>query len=247
MIGAILKKITSHPAVLLGIIFILLGLLIGGGLYIFKYDNDGSSLIILKASVEPYKIKPQSPGGLQLNSTDSPVLSFLDSDQGEGEGKLEVLRPPESAPEPPPIKVTEAPTAESHPKEVKIPKPVPPRPKAEENDTVKSPPKEVRIPKPIPPRPKVEEETTSPSPEEQNLNYVVQFAAFKKEESAIKTVASLADKHKDRLNGVQIDAVQEEGYWRVITERMTREQAQNLCVTLQGAGQDCILKQKIEP
>lgn len=66
-------------------------------------NNDG--LVILKADESPLKTAPDDPGGLKLNSIDSPVLSLLDK-KTDDEG-VEVLRPPVTEPEPPPIKIEE--------------------------------------------------------------------------------------------------------------------------------------------
>jgi len=70
---------------------------------------DGSRdtpLIILKAETTPFKIKPENPGGLTIDSQNSPVLGLLDKPEEEQTGK-EVLLPPESEPELPPIAVEE--------------------------------------------------------------------------------------------------------------------------------------------
>ena len=70
---------------------------------------DGSRdtpLIILKAETTPFKIKPENPGGLTINSQNSPVMGLLDKPEEDQAGK-EVLVPPESEPELPPIAVDE--------------------------------------------------------------------------------------------------------------------------------------------
>jgi len=70
---------------------------------------DGSRdtpLIILKAETTPFKIKPENPGGLTIDSQNSPVMGLLDKPEEDQTGK-EVLLPPESEPELPPIAVEE--------------------------------------------------------------------------------------------------------------------------------------------
>lgn len=66
------------------------------------------ALVIIKADQNPVKTAPEDPGGLKLNSIDSPVLSLLDKKEESDEG-AEVLRPPVTEPELPPIEVTEKP------------------------------------------------------------------------------------------------------------------------------------------
>ena len=85
-------------------IVVLVGAAIGG-MAIFG-NNDNAKLVIIKADTEPFKKAPADKGGLKINSLDSPVLSLLDKAK-EIEDGVEVLRPPVSEPEPPPIEVTE--------------------------------------------------------------------------------------------------------------------------------------------
>ena len=88
-----------------GFAVIVLGGTVIGGISIFG-ERDNNNLVILKADTEPFKKAPAEKGGLKINSLDSPVLSLLDKAEEIEEG-VEVLRPPISEPEPPPIEVTE--------------------------------------------------------------------------------------------------------------------------------------------
>ena len=82
--------------------FVIAALVFGGSI-LFLMEND-RDLVSLKADSEPYKVRPSEPGGLKLENLDSPVLGLLDPKSGEETGR-EVLTPPESAPELPPIAV----------------------------------------------------------------------------------------------------------------------------------------------
>ena len=85
------------------------GVLVFGGVVFgvtaYLDRNATTPLIILKADVSDYKKAPADKGGLKINSIDSPVLSLLDKAEELEEG-VEILRPPVSEPEPPPIDVT---------------------------------------------------------------------------------------------------------------------------------------------
>lgn len=85
-------------------IVVLVGAAVGGKAILG--NNDSAKLVIIKAETEPFKKAPADKGGLKINSLDSPVLSLLDKAK-EIEDGVEVLRPPVSEPEPPPIEVTE--------------------------------------------------------------------------------------------------------------------------------------------
>lgn len=95
---------TTRRYLIIGISIIAGGVLLVGGVLMLGGGKE-ESLVILKAENSPIKIAPSDPGGLKLNSIDSPVMSFLDQEKNnEGE---EVLLPPVTEPELPPIEVTE--------------------------------------------------------------------------------------------------------------------------------------------
>lgn len=109
-------ELTPLAKMLLGAIVaivVLVGVAFGGSA-LFG-GNKTQQLVILKAETEPHKVAPADKGGLKINSIDSPVLSLLDKAEELEEG-VEVLRPPVSEPEPPPIEVTEDVKPEETPK-----------------------------------------------------------------------------------------------------------------------------------
>ncbi|NDA08631.1 MAG: hypothetical protein EBZ18_04385, partial [Alphaproteobacteria bacterium] len=91
---------------LLTIILLAVGVtlsLVGVAMWFVDISRD-TPLIILKADTEPFKVEPENPGGLTINSQNSPVMEILEKAQEDQTGK-EVLLPPESEPELPPIAV----------------------------------------------------------------------------------------------------------------------------------------------
>lgn len=84
---------------------VVLGGVVFGSIAFLERDST-TQLVILKAETTDYKKAPADKGGKKINSLDSPVLSLLDKAEELEEG-IEILRPPVSEPEPPPIVVTE--------------------------------------------------------------------------------------------------------------------------------------------
>jgi len=72
----------------------------------FSDSNRDAPLVILKADTSPFKVEPENPGGLEINSQNSPVMDLLEKSEEDKTG-TEVLMPPESEPELPPIAVGE--------------------------------------------------------------------------------------------------------------------------------------------
>lgn len=77
--------------------------------------------------------------------------------------------------------------------------------------------------------------------------YVVQLAAFRKADTAREQAGLLAGKHKGRLDGAELGTMKTDTgvdgiFWRVVTEPMSRPDADRVCVALKRAGQDCILR-----
>ncbi len=77
--------------------------------------------------------------------------------------------------------------------------------------------------------------------------YVVQLAAFRKADTAREQAGLLSGKHKGRLDGAELGTMKtdtgDDGiFWRVVTEPMSRADADRVCASLKRAGQDCILR-----
>ena len=231
--------------------------LVAGGAVLFLREHD-RELVILKADQEPYKVRPSDPGGKKLENLDSPVLGMLDPLNDKDTGR-EVLTPPETAPEPPPISVDETDAASPEATETATP--------AENGEAAPSQPAGQEEPAAV--ASAAEPESATPSSDEQSTPkaanneigeavaqvtapktpseggeplFVVQFAAFKSEKNAASTAAVLASKHESRLGGVGIGYTQRGEFWRVVTDPLPRADASALCATFRSVGQDCIVK-----
>ena len=77
--------------------------------------------------------------------------------------------------------------------------------------------------------------------------YMIQLAAFRKEDIASEQAGLLLKKHETRLQGVtigtmRIDTGDNGIFWRIVSEPLPREAADTICASLKRAGQDCILR-----
>jgi hypothetical protein len=82
--------------------------------------------------------------------------------------------------------------------------------------------------------------------------YMVQLAAFRKEDIAAEQAGLLLKKHEKRLQGatlgtISIDTGDNGIFWRVVSEPLPREAADTICASLKRAGQDCILRKFTSP
>ena len=80
------------------------------------------------------------------------------------------------------------------------------------------------------------------------VEMMVQLAAFRKEDKAKTAAALLNEKHADRLRGHQLDvrsikSTDGQVFWRVITDPIPKQDALSICDGLKRAGQDCIIRQ----
>ncbi len=109
----------------------------------------------------------------------------------------------------------------------------------------------VATPKPIKPenksitKPRVTTSQNEPT-------YIVQLAAFRKEDVAAEQAGLLLKKHEKRLQGATLGTTRietsENGiFWRVVSEPLLREAADTICASLKRAGQDCILRKVTSP
>ena len=82
--------------------------------------------------------------------------------------------------------------------------------------------------------------------------YIVQLAAFRKENVAAEQAGLLLKKHEKRLQGATLGTIRinngENGiFWRIVSEPLPREAADTICASLKRAGQDCILRKFTSP
>lgn len=92
------------PLVLIGGGLVVASLTFGGA-YLWLGQSSSNQLVVIKAPTTPVRVAPEDPGGLKLNSIDSPVMDLLVEQANQDEKNAEVLVPPVSEPELPPIEV----------------------------------------------------------------------------------------------------------------------------------------------
>ena len=94
------------PLILISGIIVVAGLAFGSA-YLILGNSSSDQLVVIKAPTTPVRIAPEDPGGLKLNSIDSPVMDLLVEQANNDEKDAEILVPPVSEPELPPIDVAE--------------------------------------------------------------------------------------------------------------------------------------------
>ena len=109
----------------------------------------------------------------------------------------------------------------------------------------------VATPKPVKPESKpITTPRVAADPNEPT--YMVQLAAFRREDVAAEQAGLLLRKHEKRLQGatlgtILIDTGENGIFWRVVSEPLPREAADTICASLKRAGQDCILRKFTSP
>ena len=109
----------------------------------------------------------------------------------------------------------------------------------------------VATPKPVKPESKpITTPRVAADPNEPT--YMVQLAAFRREDVAAEQAGLLLKKHEKRLQGatlgtILIDTGENGIFWRVVSEPLPREAADTICASLKRAGQDCILRKFTSP
>ena len=245
--------------IIIGMVILVLAVVLG---YMWwQSASQPRDIAILKADTAPYKIPHPNAEDARVDNTDSALLSNLDTPNREAlEG--EVLIPPESTPELPPVEVEVevevevAPAPETAPEPAPAPETAPaPAPETGLTEIPTSQPETKPEPEPQPePEPEPE---PAPAPEPQpepepkidpNIPlYHVQLASFRDEARAKRNAALLTEKHRARLKSGESfttmfhDAGEDGQFWRIVSAPMTRGDAQKFCNLLKSVGQDCIL------
>ncbi len=132
------------------IVGVVLGLVVAGGAgwYFFR---DGGDLAVatgspgfIKADPSPYKVRPESPGGMQVENQDKLVYDRVA--KGNAPSRVENLMPPAEEPKAPPMKAPEPAPAAEAPK----PAPEPAKVEAAKVEPAKSEPVQAEPAKPEP-------------------------------------------------------------------------------------------------
>ena len=144
------------------IVGVVLGVVVAGGVgwYVFKGSGGlqftPGTVGFVKADPTPYKIRPDSPGGMQVENQDKLVYDRVA--KGQAPNRVENLLPPAEEPKAPPMKPAEP--------KVEAPAPAVEAPKVEA--IAPEPAKPVEVAKAEPPKveaPKVETPPPAPKPE----------------------------------------------------------------------------------
>ena len=229
---------------------------------------DQNDVQIITAVDGPIKVKPDDVGGKAIKNQDSAVMSMI-ANNTKSDADVENLRPLSSEPELPPVTLAEeapktAPEKETDNKTtINIAKIDPKSTVSEikasrlksDNETVSEEKTEnVKAPTSLIPtaKPEVKKKKSADVKPKKTSNtddplYRVQLAAFRNADKGTEVASLLTEKHRTRLNNTILETSKIETkdngiFWRIVTEPLSRADADNLCTLLKRAGQDCILR-----
>ncbi|MDA8716695.1 SPOR domain-containing protein [Alphaproteobacteria bacterium] len=82
--------------------------------------------------------------------------------------------------------------------------------------------------------------------------YMIQLAAFRNEEKAAEIAKILSQKHKSRLQGVDLETMSVDTgsngiFYRIVSAPLPRPDADKICGVLRRSGQDCFLRKYSAP
>ena len=229
---------------------------------------DQNDVQIITAVDGPIKVKPDDVGGKAIKNQDSAVMSMI-ANNTKSDADVENLRPLSSEPELPPVTLAEeapktAPEKETDNKTTIDIATIDPKSTESEiktstlksdNETVSEEKTEnVKAPTSLIPtaKPEVKKKKSADVKPKKTSNtddplYRVQLAAFRNADKGTEVASLLTEKHRTRLNNTILETSKIETkdngiFWRIVTEPLSRADADNLCTLLKRAGQDCILR-----
>lgn len=229
---------------------------------------DQNDVQIITAVDGPIKVKPDDVGGKAIKNQDSAVMSMI-ANNTKSDADVENLRPLSSEPELPPVTLAEeapktAPEKETDNKTtINIAK-IDPKStiseiktstlksdnetvSEEKTENVKAPTSLIPTAKPEVKKKKSADVKPKKTPNTDDPLYRVQLAAFRNADKGTEVASLLTEKHRTRLNNTILETSKIETkdngiFWRIVTEPLSRADADNLCTLLKRAGQDCILR-----
>ena len=82
--------------------------------------------------------------------------------------------------------------------------------------------------------------------------YMIQLAAFLNAEKATEIAKILSQKHKSRLQGVDLETMSVDTgsngiFYRIVSAPLPRPDADKICGVLRRSGQDCFLRKYTAP
>ena len=235
-----------------------------------------TDITVVKAIDAPIKVKPLDPGGETVDHQDLLVVDILKGGN-KPDDQTETLRPTSPSPEPPPVAeaetaakaILEPPIATSEdaakellPKAKPAPKPV--TKDAAGKDATGADTKTAANNKPTKPaavKPaatKADKDTTSQIKkrviviEGNEPLYMIQLAAFRNAEKATEMAKILSQKHKSRLQNVDLETMSVDTgsngiFYRIVSAPLPRPDADKICSVLRRSGQDCFLRKYTAP
>jgi hypothetical protein len=229
---------------------------------------DQNDVEIITAVDGPIKVKPDDVGGKAIKNQDSAVMSMI-ANNTKSDADVENLRPLSSEPELPPVTLAEeapktAPEKQTDNKTTIDIATIDPKSteseikkstlksdnetvSEEKTENVKAPISLIPTAKPEVKKKKLADVKPKKTPNTDDPLYRVQLAAFRNADKGTEVASLLTEKHRTRLNNTILETSKIETkdngiFWRIVTEPLSRANADNLCTLLKRAGQDCILR-----
>ena len=239
---------------------LLLGILIGTvvaafGAWVVLFDPlpepSADAPVRITADIEPYKQRPDDPGGAEIPNQDRLVYDRLDRRAEGGEGVETLINRPQTPAAPEPV-------SEPEPAPVPQPAPIPESPVAQEQPVVEEIPEPVAVDPPVvvetpvSPQPPAQTEpetlsapepvvTSAPAP----TGWSVQLVAMRSEQAALDAWEQFSRSHPDILGPMAPRIVAADLGERGIFYRLkagdwqVREPADALCSALQERRVEC--------
>ena len=260
----------ESSAVNWGWLFILCALVIIAGLSTYfllpsLVEPNDDSVTIIQSLDQPIKVKPDEAGGKIIGHQDLLVVDILKNNKNDSD-QTENLISEEVNPEPPPLEANKdeirSNVLSEGIKKVDIPDRTTPEEMivSKNKETKSSVPKSVKkeqgkfiaeAPSKKPnPKPKKENQRPKLNQNYSDIKdplYLIQLAAFRRSDKANEIAKLLSEKHKSRLGQMKLETMEistsNNGiFYRIVSTPMSRSSAENLCLALRRAGQDCFLR-----
>ena len=258
----IIKKNNFFIPLFSGLIALIL--IASGTFYLFSRLGvfKKSEVPIIRAPETPVKVKPEISGGKNIDYTNCKVCMLLDP-QNENSETVEIFTPLSNVPEPPAIALPE------NDNKTYIVDALKDNFLTEDNNSIKDDNISISvsngdntsmddageifenqndidsmISKPS----DLNDKIISPPVSKPISGYYVQLAAFNSKKRAETAVKILNEKFAVTLDGrilkiMQVDLGVDKGYWwRIISNKLTRENAESTCALLKSKGQGCIVR-----
>ena len=225
-----------------------------------------TDITVVKAIDAPIKIKPLDPGGEAVDHQNLLVVDILKGGN-KADDQTETLRPTSPSPEPPPVAegettaktILETPAATIENQSKTDDEAMAKR----GDDPVKEMAKKTGPKaKPVAKDATVKDATGADANskikkrviviEGDEPLYMIQLAAFRNAEKATEMAKILSQKHKSRLQAVNLETMRVDTgsngiFYRIVSAPLPRPDADKICSVLRRSGQDCFLRKYTAP